>query len=390
LVLVSTPHLAFSQGITGTIVGTVKDAQGGVVPGASVTLISETRSTITNPVTTNAAGDFVVPNLTADTYTVQVEMPSFRTLRRGKVEVNPGSRVALGTLTIDVGGTSEVITVSAETPLVQSATGERSFTIATESVSNLPLANRSYDALLALAPGVNSTPGNLTPANRIGGGGDGNFMLDGSTSMDPGVNRPASRVSVEAIAEVRVVTSGYQAEYGRSSGLQINAITKSGTNRFSGSLYDVERNSSWNSNSRTNILNNDPKPFQDERDWGFALGGPLGRPGGANKLFFYFNLEMNPRNFGNTVTRYRMPTALERRATFPSPPITLAIRSPISRIRCCRAPAARPTPPAALPMAASSGAFRRAACINPGSRFSSGGRCPTCRTSPRGRRTTTK
>jgi hypothetical protein len=69
------------------------------------------------------------------------------------------------------------------------------------------------------------------------------------------VNRPAARVSVEAIAEVKVVTSGYQAEYGRSSGLQINAVTKSGTNQFRGSLYDVERNSKWNSNSKTNILN---------------------------------------------------------------------------------------------------------------------------------------
>jgi hypothetical protein len=243
-------------------------------------------------------------------------MPSFRTLRREKVEVNPGARVALGALTIDIGGTTEVVTVTSEVPLVQAASGERSFTVATEAVANLPLANRSYDALLALAPGVNSQPGNLTPATRLGGGGDGNFMLDGSTSMDPGVNRPASRVSVEAIAEVRVVTSGYQAEYGRSSGLQINAITKSGTNQFRGSLYDVERKSKWNANSQTNILNGDPKPFQDERDWGFAIGGPVGKPGGANKLFFYFNYEQNPRNYGNTVTRYRMPTALERRGDF--------------------------------------------------------------------------
>ena len=314
--VLGTSPLAYPQGITGTISGTVKDAQGGVVPGATVLLTSESRGTTSTPVTTNANGDFVFPNLTADTYTLQVEMPSFRTLRREKVEVNPGARVALGTLTIDVGGTTEVVTVTSETPMVQSATGERSFTIATESVANLPLANRSYDALLALAPGVNSQPGNLTPATRIGGGGDGNFMLDGSTSMDPGVNRPASRVSVEAIAEVRVVTSGYQAEYGRSSGLQINAITKSGTNQFRGSLYDVERKSRWNANSQTNIVNNDPKAFQDERDWGFAIGGPLGRPDRVNKLFFYFNLEYNPRNFGNTVTRYRMPTVLERRGDF--------------------------------------------------------------------------
>jgi len=123
LVLVGTSRFAFPQGITGTVTGTVKDAQGGVVPGATVTLTSESRGTVSTPVTTNATGDFVFPNLTADTYTVQVEMPSFRTLRRGKVEVNPGARVALGTLTIDVGGTTEVITVTSEAPLVQSATG---------------------------------------------------------------------------------------------------------------------------------------------------------------------------------------------------------------------------------------------------------------------------
>jgi hypothetical protein len=314
--LLAIPVSALAQGITGTVTGTVKDAQGGVIPGATVTLISESRGTLSTPVVTNATGDFVFPNITADVYTVQVEMPSFRTLKRAGVEVNPGARVAVGSLTVEIGGTTEVVTVTSEAPIIQSASGERSFTVSTEAVANLPLANRSYDALLGLAPGVASNPGALTPATRIGGGGGGNFMLDGATAMDPGVNRPASRVSVEAIAEVRVVTSGYQAEYGRSSGLQINAITKSGTNEFHGSLYDVERNSKWNTNSKTNILNGDPKPFQDERDWGFALGGPVGKPGRANKLFFYFNLEYNPRNFGNTVARYRMPTALERQGDF--------------------------------------------------------------------------
>ena len=307
---------AAAQGVTGTLAGTVKDAQGGVIPGATITLISDTRGTTLAPVVTNATGDFVFPNVVADTYTVQVEMPSFRTLRRPGVEVNAGTRVSVGTLTIEVGGTSEVITVTSEAPLVQTQSGERSFTVNTEAVTNLPLMNRSYDALLALAPGVDSTPGSLTPATRLGGGGGGNFMLDGATAMDPGVNRPAARVSVEAVAEVRLVTSGYQAEYGRSSGLQINAITKSGTNQFHGSLYDVERNSKFNAINRVDELNGDPKETVEERDWGFAIGGPVGRPGANNKLFFYFNLEMNPRTFNGEVRRYRLPTALERQGDF--------------------------------------------------------------------------
>ena len=142
------------------------------------------------------------------------------------------------------------------------------------------------------------------PTSRIGGGGDDNYMVDGVTTMDPGVNRPASRISAEAISEVKVDTFGYQAEYGRSSGLQINAVTKSGTNQFRGSFYDVERHSSFGyANSKTNILNGDPKPLVDERDWGWSIGGPIGKPGGNNKLFFFYNQEFNPRTVGQRASR---------------------------------------------------------------------------------------
>jgi len=154
---------AAAQGVTGTITGTVKDAQGGVIPGATVTLISATRGTASAPVVTNAAGDFVFPNVTAGAYTIQVELSSFSTLRRSGVEVSPGSIVALGALTIQVGATSEVVTVIAETPLVQAASGERSFTVSPQSVSNLPLNNRTFDSLLSLAPGVVVTPARWIP-----------------------------------------------------------------------------------------------------------------------------------------------------------------------------------------------------------------------------------
>ena len=307
---------AAAQGVTGVVSGTVKDQQGGVLPGAAVTLISESRGTTLATVVTNSSGDFVLPNITADVYTLQIEMPSFKTLKRTGLSVSAGARVAIGTVTIELGNRTEQVVVRGETPVIQSASGEKSYVITTESVSSLPLAGRSYDALLGLMPGVATNPGGLTPASRLGGGGDSNFMLDGSTAMDPGVNRPATRVSVEAIQEVRVATSAYQAEYGRSSGLQVNAVTKSGTNRFLGSFYDVERDSKWNENSKTNLLNGDQKPFQDERDWGFSIGGPIGKPGGANKLFFYFTQEFQPRTVGGDVTRYRLPTALERQGDF--------------------------------------------------------------------------
>ena len=307
-----------AQGVTGTVSGTVVDTQGGVVPGVTVTLISETQNTRSAPVVTNSVGDFVFPNTAApDTYTVLFEMPSFKTLQKAGVAVSPGSRVSTGRVTIEIGATSEIINVTSELPLVQASSGERSFSVTTESVTSLPLASRSYDALLALAPGVDSRPGSLVPANRLGGGGFNNFMVDGVSQIDSSINRPTAKISVESVAEVKVQTSGYAAEYGRSSGLQINAVTKSGTNQLHGSFYDVERDSRWNANSRRNILNGDPKTIVDERDWGFAVGGPVGKTGGNNKLFFYFNYERNPRTFNkDEIIRFRLPTAAERRGDF--------------------------------------------------------------------------
>jgi hypothetical protein len=305
---------ATAQVTTGTVSGTVKDTQGGVIPGATVLLISETQGTKSTPVVTSEIGAFVFANVRADTYTIEVTMPSFKTLNRTGVSVSPGSRVAVGDLTIAVGGATEVVNVTGEAPPIQSTTGERSFTVATDAVSNLPLATRSFAALVDLTPGVDG-------GNRIGdtsstGGGSNNFMMDGVSTMEPGSNRLMMAVNVESVAEVKVLTSNYQAEYGRSSGLQVAAVTKSGTNRFRGSMYDVERNSNWNANSKVRKLNGDPKPTTRERDWGYSIGGPVGKPGGHNKLFFFYAQEFEPRSAGNDVVRYRMPTALERQGDF--------------------------------------------------------------------------
>jgi hypothetical protein len=140
--------------------------------------------------------------------------------------------------------------------------------------------------------------------------------MDGVSTSSPGSNVGMLILNPESIAEVRVLTSGYQAEYGRASGLQVTAVTKSGTNKFHGSFYDVERNSSWNANSQTNILNGDPKAVSKQRDWGGSVGGPIGKPGAGNKLFFFYSQEFEPRTAGNDVVRYRVPTALERAGDF--------------------------------------------------------------------------
>ena len=311
-VLASAPPV-LAQLTTGSITGTVKDPQGGVIPTATVTLISETRGTQLVDATTNTSGDFVFANVPPDRYTIQITMDGFKTLRREGVTVSTADRLSVGTLTIEVGGMAETVNVTSEAPMIQASTGERSFTITTNSVENLPLSNRSFVQLATLAPGV---AGSGTNPARIGGGGANNIMMDGISTMDTGSNAVLLQMNVESIEEVKVLVSNYQAEYGRSSGLQITAVTKSGTNRFRGSTYGVFRDSDWNSNSRVNALNGDPKTVLKEKDLGYSLGGPVGKPGGNNKLFFFYSHEFAPRTSGNNVVRFRMPTALERAGDF--------------------------------------------------------------------------
>ena len=144
-------------------------------------------------------------------------------------------------------------------------------------------------------------------------------MMDGVSAMDTGNNGQMINMNIESIGEVKVLTQGYQAEYGRSSGLQITAVTKSGTNQFRGSLYDVQTDSDWNSNTWVRDKNGDPKLDTQTKTLGYTIGGPIGKPGGNNKLFFFYAHEYRPTttaiNGGNTI-RMKVPTLAERAGDF--------------------------------------------------------------------------
>jgi hypothetical protein len=309
---------ASAQITTGNITGTVKDAQGGVVPGATVTLIDEAKGTKLAPTTTNEDGVYVFPNVTSARYTVEVTMDGFKTAQRRGVPVSGGDRVSVPAISLEVGGQQETVTVVAESPLIQAQSGERSFTVTTEQVENLPIQHGNFTSLTALTPGVQEG-GNSAGGTRIGGAGQNNIMMDGISAMDTGNNGQMLSMNIESIAEVKILTQGYQAEYGRSSGLQITAVTKSGTNRFRGSAYDLITDSDWNSNRKLNILNGDPKPIASGKTLGYSIGGPVGKPGGHNKLFFFYSHEYRPThngiNSGNPI-RLRLPTAAERAGDF--------------------------------------------------------------------------
>jgi hypothetical protein len=305
---------AAAQLTTGRLSGSVWDPHAAVVPGSTVTLISETRGTRLPNAISGTSGDFVLPNVPPDTYTLEISHQGFKTLRRTGIAVSAGDNVGLGPLTIEVGAVAETLTVSAEVPLLQTQSAERSFTVTPTSVQNVPISNRSFTALASLSPGVSGT--SRIADRSSSGGSNTNVMMDGVSTMDTGNNGILLQMNVESIAEVKVLVSNYQAEYGRSSGLQISAVTKSGTNGFHGSAYMVMRKARWNSISRTALLNGDPKGTSEDKDLGYSIGGPIGRPGHNNKLFFFYSHEYSPRTTGGSTVRYRFPTALERAGDF--------------------------------------------------------------------------
>src|SRR5204862_8180130 len=98
--------------------------------------------------------------------------------------------------------------------------------------------------------------------------------------------------------------------------IQISGVTKSGSNQFRGSTYDLERRSAWNSNSWAAVRNNQAKALSKQRDWGYTIGGPVGKPGGKNKLFFFYSEQFQPRKSGGAVNQVRVPTLLERQGDF--------------------------------------------------------------------------
>ena len=309
---------AFAQITTGTVTGNVRDAQGGVIPGATVVLVSEARGTKSAPGVTNETGDYVFPNVTPDTYTVEVTMDSFKTMRRTGIAVSGGDRVGVPPFTLEPGTIAETVNVVAEAVIVQSQSGERSFAVTSDQIAHLPVSHANFTAVTSLAPGVVSA-GASAGGTRLGGAGQNNIMMDGISAMDTGNNGQMLQMNIESIGEVKILTQGYQAEYGRSSGLQITAVTKSGSNQFRGSAYDVETNSDWNENTWVNAKNGDAKPKTKTKTLGYAIGGPVGKPGGNNKLFFFYAHEYRPVtaaiNNGNPI-RIRVPTALERAGDF--------------------------------------------------------------------------
>ena len=221
---------------------------------------------------------------------------------------------------------SETVEVKGESPVIQATTGERSFTVTTDTGREPPDSNRSFIAAgVARARRRRQQPASAAAARN-------NIMMDGVSTMDTGSNSVLLQMNVESIAEVKVLVSNYQAEYGRSSGLQITAVTKSGTNRFRGSVYDVERNSDWNSNSKVNKLNGDPEDSaRRNATSGIRLADPSASRAAATRCSSSTAMSLRRAPAATTCSVTGSRRRSSARATSRRRPTTTAIRSVHSR-----------------------------------------------------------
>ncbi len=322
---------SFAQTTSGSIAGNVNDPQQAAVAGATVTVTDETRA-FSQTATSDKEGRFVFPTLSPGTYKLTIEAKGFKKLERTNMLLVANDKMTVGELALEVGGANETVTITAEATLVQSESAERSHAIQGEIVRNIAVNGRGFVNLASIATGVvfNNNVGNSDAITNVSANGlrtsANNLSLDGVSIVDTGNNGTMISVNLDAIAEFKVLTSNYQAEYGRSAGAQISAVTRGGTKDFHGSFYAFRRHDGMNANTWINNRNSTPtakinKPRLDQRDIGYTIGGPVYIPGIFNtnkdKFFFFFSQEHQKRlTPPTTPVNVRVPTALERAGDF--------------------------------------------------------------------------
>ncbi|MCS7023601.1 MAG: TonB-dependent receptor [Bryobacteraceae bacterium] len=327
LVFISRP--ASGQTVSGSIVGTVLDSSGNVIAGAAVKLISERTGEERNT-TTNEMGDFLFPALQPGAYTILVEHPGFRPLRKTGNMLSAAERLSAGNFTLQVGAVSESVTVEAQAVAVQTSSSENSALLSARQIEQISIRGRDIVSMLRILPGVSQTVdteflggsfGTGTP-NIAGTRNNWNSLqVDGLTGNDLGSPSVfSSPINMDAIGEVKVLLNNYQAEYGRNGGSFINIVTKSGSREYHGSAYWYKRHEMWNANNFFNNMGGVPLPIYRYATVGATLGGPakLDRvwKGSKDKVFFFYSFEKSWVKNPQPVRQVTMPSAAERRGDF--------------------------------------------------------------------------
>ena len=325
LLIATTP--VFAQFETGEVLGTIRDQQNQVIPRASVTLLSQdTGASVV--VTADASGNFDFPQVRLGKYTLSAAANGFSKAVASDIRVDVNARQRVD-LTLQVGQASEKIEVTGAATPIEADSSEKGQLINGQQVDELPLNGRTYAELALLATNVTVSPAavlvaaNGTPRDssfNVNGMRStyNNFLLDGvdNNAYSPSNQGFSSQVvqpSPDAIAEFKVVTSNFSAEYGRVGGGVVNAALRAGTNQFHGTAYEFLRNTALNATGFTFTSAQVANPTLQRNQFGFSIGGPLIR----NKLFFFADYE-GYRQLQRYLNSDSLPTITDREGILPN------------------------------------------------------------------------
>jgi len=304
-----------AQSTGGRIRGTVTDPSGGAVTGAKLVLTNEANGT-QRDTQSGASGEYIFLEMPVGSYQIEVSQQGFKKYLRKGLVVNLNEVLGLN-IPLQLGGSTETVEVTGAPPLVDTTSTQLGTVVNERAVSQLPLAQRDAYQLLQLQPGVQSQVGldTVYGSDRAGvvsvnggRGRDNNFTVNGGDGNDQFAGLPAIQPSPDAIAEFRVLTNTFDAEYGRNSGAVVNVVTKSGTNDFHGSTYEFFRNDALNARG----FFDSSKLAYLQNQFGATLGGPIRK----DKTFFFVTYEGDRIRRGSSGDTVNVPTLAERNGDF--------------------------------------------------------------------------
>ena len=283
----------YAQQGTTEVRGRVLDAQGGVLPGATVTVRNQDTGMFRETVSSND-GTFLVTGIVPGRYEIAAELQGFKKFVRRDMVLEIGNTASID-LPLEVGQMSETVNVSADTPLVDVTSKEVGGNITGRELVDLPSINRNFIGFIGLLPGIVpsiSTESFGSDSISVNGADprNNNYMLDGGNNNDDVIGQRAgtqARTALESVQEFQVITNQFDAEFGRTTGAIINAVTKSGTNVFHGSAFVFAQDADWTAKDYFAKERNLSKPDTQRREFGGTLGGPIVR----DKAHFFGSLE---------------------------------------------------------------------------------------------------
>ena len=303
MVLLLSATVAAAQQGTSELRGRVVDDQGAVLPGVSVTVTNQATGMFRETVS-SADGTFIASGLIPGTYRATAELQGFKKFDRPELRLEVGKTTSID-VTMSVGGLEETVNVTAVSPIVDLTSKELGGNITSDTLVKLPSVNGNFIGFVGLLPGiVPSVSTESFGSDSISVNGqdprNNNYMLDGGNNNDDVIGQRAgtqARTPIEAIQEFQVITGQYDAQYGRTSGAVVNAVTKAGTNNFKGVAFAFGQNADLSSTDFFNKQNGRPKPDTSYQRWGGTFGGPIVK----NKVHFFASLERFAIDRPNTI-----------------------------------------------------------------------------------------